>query len=133
MAKETFNYGNLKITVEDVGEGVATWDKERRPRIQYKISVKGPGSASFRTDGWGSINDYENGEKDHRGMAWSAIMDLVSAAADPDDFMSTVIGDSPGREAADRVRAADKVIKAAKKFKWEDLEAANNQAQEEGA
>lgn len=133
MAKKTFDYGPLKVTVEDVGSGIAPWDARGATRTKYKIAVKGPGGASFKSDGWGSVNDFENGEFDHRAMAWAVIGDLVSAAADPDEYITLVIGDAPGREALDRGKLAEKTIKAAKKFAWEDLEAANAQAQEEGA
>lgn len=133
MAKEAFEYGNLRFTVEDVGEGVAPWDERQDPRTEYKVSVKASNGATYTTKGWGSINDYQQGKLDHRAMVWGVIQDLLSAAADPDEFITSVIGEESGRKALERGKTAEKVIKAAKKFKFEDLEAASQQAQDEGA
>ena len=133
MAKEKFTYGALTFTVEDVGEGAAPWDPKEEPRYEYKVNVKAANGATYSTKGWGSINDYRQGKLDHRGMVWGVIQDLLSAAADPDEFITLVIGEESGRKALERGKTAEKVIKAAKKFKFEDLQAASDQAQAEGA
>lgn len=70
---------------------------------------------------------------DHRGMAWLGIDDLSSANADPDEFITLVIGESKGREALQRGKDAEKVVKAAKKFTYEDLSEALEKTREEGA
>lgn len=133
MSKEKFKYGNLDIVVEDVGEGIAPWDEKGDTRHEYKITVKGPGGARYSSGGWGSINDFQKGEMDHRSMAWSTIMDLLSANSDPDEFINMVIGEAPGRKALERGKLAEKIVKAASKFSNDDLNAASEKAQEEGA
>jgi len=131
--KQKFSYGKIEVDVADVGEGVAPWDEKGETRHEYDITVKGPDGARYKSKGWGSINDYEQGKFDHRGLAWSAINDLYSANADPDEWINMVIGEASGREALDRGKTAEKVVKAAKKFSWDDLQEAFEQTQAEGA
>jgi len=133
MGKEQFKYGNLDVVVEDVGEGVAPWDESGESRDEYKILVRGPRGEKYSTKGWGSINDFEKGAKDHRSMAWNALSDIYSAGADPDEWITLVIGEATGREALERGKTAEKIVKAAAKFNWDDIQAAFEKAQEEGA
>lgn len=133
MAKEKFEYGDLKVVVDQVGEGSAPWDERQEPRHEYAIMVTGPGGAKYVTRGWGSTHDWETGELSHRSMAWSAIDDLLSAASDPDEFITLVIGERKGRDALDRGKVAEKVIRAAKKFPYESLQKAVELTREEGA
>lgn len=133
MAKQRFEYGNLTVEVNDIGDGVAPWDEKQETRHEYDITVKGPSGARYKSKGWGSLNDYQKGEHDHRAMAWNVLNDLYSSAADPDEWINLVIGEASGREALDKGKLAEKIIKAAKKFDLDDLQSAYEKAQEEGA
>jgi hypothetical protein len=115
MAKETFKYGDIVVDVEHVGEGSAPWDERKEPRHEYKINVRGAGGR-YKAGGWGSTSDFETGQLAHQSMAWSAIDDLHSALTDPDEFIDIVIGEAKGRDALERGKMAERVVKAARKF-----------------
>lgn len=130
MARQTFTYGSLKVTVRDAGEGYAEWDPRGEPRTEYDVSVSGAGGG-YRTKAWGSVADFEKGEFDHRAMARMAVADLADAASDPDEFINMVVGEASGRAAFERGKVAERVIRAAGKFERAALLKAAEQAREE--
>lgn len=60
------------------------------------------------------------------------VEELLSAHADPDEFISMVMGEATGSEALKRGRRAEKVVAAAKKFRYDELVKAVEAARERG-
>jgi hypothetical protein len=131
MAKEKFKYGDLSVDVEYVGDGSPPWDERGEPHHEYDVRVKGAGG-NYKTKAWGSLHDYEKGDATaHRDMARMVLGELVSAASDPDEWISMMIGEAAGREALERGKAAERMIKIAEKFDQDALFAAGDAAREE--
>ncbi len=116
MAQRTMNIGNITVVVKHVGEGAPAWDRQGDPHFEYEVTVKGPGGARYKSKAWGSSHDYEQNKLDWMGMAEAVLNDLYSAYTDPDEFFTIVIGEAEGREAYERGKDAEKVVKAAQKF-----------------
>ena len=131
MAKEKFKYGDLTVDVEYVGDGSPPWDQRGETRHEYDVRVKGAGG-NYKTKAWGSLDDYRNGEPDaHRSLAQMIVGELVSAASDPDEWITMMIGEATGRDALDKGKTAEKIIKQAQKFDQDALFAAGEAAREE--
>jgi hypothetical protein len=128
-------FGKLKIKCRVVGPEQSPWSgrihQPEQTVFAYKVSVSA-GSARYSTKAWGSIHDYQSAKHDCSGVSAMVIDELLSANADPEEFVSMVMGDATGREALKRGRGAEKVVRAAKKFNYQDLVAAVEEAREKG-
>lgn len=126
-------FGKLKVKCRVIGEETSPWSAWGKNGIcfAYKVSVS-CGTARYSSKAWGSKNDYEQGRHDCNGIAAMAVDELLSANADPDEFVTTVMGDARGHEALKRGRTAEKTVKAAKKFNYDDLVTAVEEAREKG-
>lgn len=116
-----FKYGNIKVSVKHDGSGVPTWGTQ--PVYKYRVTVTG-GGARYICLAWGSIYDFQYSKHNDKGIGAMVVDELLSAAADPDEFVSLVMGDASGREALKRGKTAEKVVSAAKRFNFDDLSAA---------
>lgn len=116
MPVREFRYGPLSVRVRLVGEGSAPWDERGSPRHEYRVTVSHPAGPKYTSSAWGSVNDFETGETDHRGMARMVVDELYSAAADPDEFVDMAIGEERGRKALEAGKRAERVVRAAAKF-----------------
>jgi hypothetical protein len=127
--------GALNITCKAVGEDVPPWGHgEGRPVYKYRVRVTHSAfkTSNYSTYAWGSINDHQKGKHDCDGIGAMVVDELLSAASDPDEFVHMVMGEAKGREALKRGREGEKVVKAAKKFRYEELRQAVEEAQEKG-
>jgi len=131
MTTKNFQYGPLKVSVKDAGEGVPPWNRREETVYRYEVTVRGQGGAKYVSDAWGSINDYQGGTREYRGLAQMVVGELWDAANDPDEFFNLVIGEAEGREAYERGKIAERVVNDAQKFDPNDLEAAANAARDE--
>lgn len=113
-------YGPVSVSVRYVGEGVAPGDPTGSSRYQYSVIVSYR-DVRYTTPVWGSIRDFEEGRdpedvKIMRYLGQLVIEELESALADPDEFFNLVIGEARGREAYERGKSAERVIRAAQRF-----------------
>lgn len=101
-----------------VGEELQPWGgRETVFKYQVKVAHSTFKSSSYTTNAWGSIADYGAGRHDCAGIGAMVVDELLSAAADPDEFIA---------------RKGEKVVKAAEKFRFEELQQAVDAARERG-
>jgi len=122
--------GNLNVSCKVVGEDEQPWNPHAVV-YKYRVTVS-LGKARYSSDAWGSAHDYERGKHDCDSISVMVVDELLSANADPDEFLTMVMGEASGREALKRAKSAEKVIKAAKKFSYDELVKAINEAEENG-
>lgn len=85
------NHG-LMVVARHAGEGRAPW---RQPwtalaEVSYKYEVRvSVGDDSYTAEAWGSMADYNLRRYDCEGVAWMVLYELLSAAEDPDEFVTT--------------------------------------------
>lgn len=123
------NFGSMKITVKDAGTGQPPWGRDVVHKYHVTVAHRG---ARYSADAYGSIADHESGKRRPAEMAAMVLDELLSAAADPDEFVAMVVGEESGLAAVKKGKTAEKVIKAARRFGYADLEAAVSEARERG-
>lgn len=125
------DFGKVSVNCTVVGSGRAPWDDKNELRTEYEVVVV-CGRASYRTRAWGSIHDYGRRKTDCPGISAMVVDELLSANADPDEFLDMVIGESRGRDALRRGQQAEHIIAAARKFSYDNLVEAVRIAEEKG-
>lgn len=126
----TFKFGEMSCTVENEGPRPQPWDRGETA-YQYRVTVR-HGHVRYTSPAWGSIADYRQGKKDLRGMAAMVLDELLSAATDPDEFIRMSMGEETGQKALALGKRAERTVRTAKKFPLVALEAAVEEAREEG-
>ena len=126
----TFKFGEMSCTVENEGPRPQPWDRGETA-YQYRVTVR-HGHVRYTSPAWGSIADYRRGKKDPRSMAAMVLDELLSAACDPNEFVQMVMGEETGRKALALGKRAERTVRTAKKFPLATLEAAVEEAREEG-
>jgi hypothetical protein len=123
MAKAyVFKLGNITVSVSPAGAALQPWGNAKA--FEYKVRVRSPEGATYSASAWGSINDYNQKHRNPRGIGAMVVEELMHAHNDPEEFLSMA---SPSNRASFK-----RTITSAKKFRFEDLDAAIQQAQEEG-
>lgn len=134
MAKAyVFKLGDITVSVTPAGASFQPWALPSHPGsfkgspakvFEYKVRVRSPEGPTYSASAWGSINDYNRKHRDPRGIGAMVVEELLFANSDPQEFLSMA---SPSNRAQIK-----RTITSAKKFRYEDLVAAVEQAQEEG-
>lgn len=126
-----FKFGTIDVTVRNAGTGEPPWRGGSAGTVyKYQVSVS-DGSARYSSTAWGSIHDYERKHRDPKGIGAMVVDELLSANADPDEFVSLVMGGATGREALRLGKVGEKVCKAAAKFSYDALSNAVDDAREQ--
>lgn len=123
MAKAyVFKLGDITVSVTPAGATLQPWGRAKA--FEYKVRVRSPEGASYSASAWGSIHDYQRNHRDPRGIGAMVVGELMFAHNDPDEFLSMALPTNRPQ--------IKRTIESAKKFRLEDLDAAVQQAEEEG-